>query len=474
MTTESPLDMSVPELVDAVGSERLRRQELLVAFESRESALDRGEFPVRAVLDHCPDPESLTTRGPGPLEGLPVLVKGNITVGDLGGASCTAGSLALEGFAPPAEAPVVTRLRAAGAMIMGTANLSEWANFRSLSSTSGWSARGGLTLNPHGRGLSACGSSSGSAAAVAGGLVRVALGTETDGSICCPASVCGVVGWKPTVGLVTTEGVVPVSHRQDSVGVLAASMTDLLPVADVLLGGHRRPTGTGDDALPLTVGFAEEVFDADPGLAALGRSFAETVASRGISVVGEISVPRSEELVALELGLLLQEFHHGIDRWLAALPQPDRPRDLASLISFNREHASREMRWFGQDLFEAAVETPPLDDPDYLRRVGQARRLAVEEGLGATFDRHSLDVIAVPVTLPARKVELGKSDPQMSLGAITAAAVAGWPVLTLVLGRLHDLPVGVGLVGRPGSDRFLLEAGARLERLLPPVAPPAR
>ncbi len=476
MDTDSPLDLTVPDLLAGLESGRLRREELISAFEARLAALDEGDHPVRAVLDRLPDPDR--PPAPGPLEGLPILVKGNIAVAGLEGVSCTAGSLALEGFDPPNEATVVGRLRAAGAVVMGTTNLSEWANFRSMESTSGWSARGGLTLNPHGRGLTACGSSSGSAAAVAGGLVRVALGTETDGSICCPASVCGVVGWKPTVGTVPTDGVIPISHRQDSVGVLAASMADLLPVAEVLLGGTLQgmpPLHPGRTADPepargvagLRIGVADSLFEAEAEIAALMDSFVATAGSQGIQVVREVTVPQSEELNSLEFALLLQEFHHGVDLWLSGLPQVDRPADLAALIEFNREHSGAELRWFGQDLFEAAVETPPLLDGGYDERVERALRLAERDGLRAEFERHGLDVLAVPVERPAGRVELGRPHPGGGFGAITASAVAGWPVLTLPLGRIAGLPVGMGLIAPPGSDPFLLRVGAVLEPLLP-------
>ena len=465
MTHDSPLDLPVPELLAAVRSGRVDREDLVTAFDSRRRDLDEGDFPVRAVLDRIPNPAGPPVAGP--LAGLPLLVKGNIAVSGLVGKSCTAGSLALEGCDPPTEATVVTRLRNAGAMIVGTANLSEWANFRSLGSNSGWSARGGLTLNPRGRGVSACGSSSGSAAAVAGGLVRVALGTETDGSICCPASVCGVIGWKPTVGLLPTDGIVPISHRQDSVGLLAATMDDILPVADVLLGGT---LGSDDPAAgkpPLRMGVADSILEAEPAIAALMSTFVEAAADLGVRSQREVEVPTSEDLKLLEFELLLQEFHHGINHWLAALPQPDRPRDLAALIEFNRDHSGTEMRWFGQDIFEAAVETPPPGDDDYRRRVALAHRLADEEGLTAEFDRLSLDVLAVPVTRPAGPAELGRPDPPMALGSLTASAVAGWPVLTLPLGMVDGLPVGLGLISRPGSDSFLLGLGARLEPVLP-------
>lgn len=446
----------------------------------RIAEIDRSGPILRSVISTAPDAvevaaaldaERQAGSARGPLHGVPVLVKDNIdTVGPMG---TTAGSLALVGSQPGADATLVRRLRDAGAVVVGKTNLSEWANFRSTNSTSGWSAVGGLCVNPHALDRSAGGSSSGSAAAVAAGLAPLAVGTETDGSIVCPAALCGVVGLKPTVGLVSRQGVVPIAKCQDTPGPITRTVWDAAALLSVLAEpaarGPRDYTAyCRDDGLrgarigvPRRVlwGYSTEADD-------LAEEAIRLLAARGATIVDPAELPSIEELSRsdAEMTVLYTEFKVCLEEYLATRT-PGSPRTLADLVAFNEAHADEELRHFGQDRFEVALHTQGLDDPDYLAALETCRVLGRERGIDAALAAHDLDALVVPAYPPAWPIDLENGD-LIAGGCSQPAAVAGYPLLTVPCGVVDGLPVGLAFMGTAWSEPTLVRLGYAFERAL--------
>ncbi len=412
-----------------------------------------------AALDQARelDAEAAGGRVRGPLHGLPVLVKDNIDTADL---PTTAGSLALAGQPPPAaDAPLVRRLRDAGMVVLGKANLSEWANIRDAASTSGWSAYGGLTRNPYALNRSAGGSSSGSGAAVAAGITSYAVGTETDGSITCPAAFNGCVGIKPTVGLVPTDGVVPVSRSPDSPGPLARTVRE----AAALLGALAAD-GT-DYAAHAVAGRLAGKRVGVPRRELWGySSHADRHAERALELLsaqGAVVVDGTEVESMLgfdrapELLVMLAEMREGLAGYLATRPG-DGPRTLEDVVAFNREHADVELAHFGQDLFEAALSGPRVGSHEYDEARARCLRLARDDGIDAVLREHDLDALVTPSYPPAMPIDL--VNPESLEGSCTsAAAMAGYPLLTVPAGLAAGLPVAVTFWGAAGSEATLVE-----------------
>lgn len=457
--------------------------ELGSVIEVNPDALD-----IAAQLD-----EEQARQGPrSPLHGIPILLKDNIDTDDR--MMTTAGSLALLGSRPAQDATVTAQLRAAGAIILGKANLSEWANFRSTKSISGWSARGGQCRNPYRLTHNPCGSSSGSAAAVSANLAPVSLGTETDGSIVCPGSACGIVGIKPTVGLTSRAGVIPIAHSQDTVGPMARTVADAALVLGFLTGVDPRDAATSASENRLHRDYTvfldpEGLRGARIGVARkrffgyheptdrLIEAAIQAMREAGAEIIDPADIPTAEDerMGECELTVLLTEFKADIAAYLATrTPVPadlPHPRTLEDLIRFNREYADLEMPFFGQERFEQAVEKGPLTDPAYLDALALGRRLAREEGIDAVMDRYQLDALVAPTGAPAWPIDPKQGDRHIG-GSSGPAAVAGYPLITVPAGFIEGLPVGITFMGRAWSEPTLIRLAYAFEQITQARRPP--
>ena len=482
-------EATVEALQTSMASGSLTSRTLSETYLARIETVDPA---LRSVLETNPDAlgiadaldaERRSGRVRGPLHGIPVLVKDNIDTADR--MKTTAGSFALGEVAPARDAFLVVRLREAGAVILGKANLSEWANFRSTRSSSGWSARGGQCVNPYDVDRSPCGSSSGSGVAVSVNLSAVAVGTETDGSIVCPSSVNGIVGIKPTVGLVSRSGVVPVSHSQDTPGPMARTVADAAALLTALAGDDPRDAATAgalvepDYAAPMDPdGLRDERIGVARRLAGFNdrvdRLFDEAlVAMRdlGAEIVDPADIPHTEELEDPELQVLLYEFKADLEAYLGSYGPTQPHRTLADLIAFNAEHADAEMPFFGQELFEQAEEKGPLTESAYLESLATCRRLSRTEGIEAVMDEHRLVALVAPSNAPAWRIDYANGDHYVG-GNSTPAAVAGYPTVTVPMGFAFDLPIGISFIGRAWSEGKLIRLASAFEHAARHRRPP--
>ena len=420
--------------------------------------------------------ERMAGKARGPLHGIPILIKDNIEVAGL---ATTAGSLALKDNVTNRDAPIIARLRDAGAIILGKTNLSEWANIRADNSTSGWSAVGGLTKNPHALDRNTCGSSSGSGAAVAASLAPLAIGTETYGSITCPAGINGIVGFKPSVGLVSRTHIVPISHSQDTAGPMTLTVRDAAAVMSVIAGSDPADPATAEadarkvdyvaalspDALKgKRIGVMRDRVGDRADVAALFDAAVKQMEALGATLV-EIADSRkgTEGLGAAEFEILLTELKADMAVYLGGLPNANGPQSLADVIAFNKATPD-ELKWFGQDTFELAESKGGLDSPAYLAAREKAARLAGPEGIDRLLKTHDVDLLVGVTNGPAWVSDLVKGDSYKSPGTSQLPAVAGYPHLTVPMGAVEGLPIGLSFIGAKWSDADILAAGYAYEQ----------
>jgi len=409
------------------------------------------------------DSERRNTGPRGPLHGVPVILKDNIDTAD--GMTTTAGSLALEGSIATRDSVVARQLRAAGAILLAKSNLSEWANFRSTRSTGGWSGRGGLCRNPYALDRNACGSSSGSGVAVSANLCPVAIGTETDGSVVCPSSITGIVGIKPTVGLVGQSGIVPIAHSQDTAGPMGRTVEDAAAVLTALTENGEDYASNLDsgDLRGARIGVARKHLGRHPVVDQIFEDALLALKDAGAEIIDPADIPTHDEWDDAEFEVLLYEFKTDLNAYLQGLGPNVRARSLEELIRFNDEHSDAEMPYFGQEIFLMAQEKGPLTDQTYLDALVACRRLTREEGIDAIMDAENLDAIVAPTTMPAWTNDLVHGG-HRSHGASSAAAVSGYPSITVPSGYVNGLPVGLLFFGRANTEGKLIGYGYAFEQ----------
>jgi amidase len=452
---------------------RFRARELTERYLARIRAFDPA---LRSVIEINPDALTIAAdldRGPnrGPLHGMPVLIKDNIDTADK--MHTTAGSLALMDAPTPRDAGIVERLRAAGAVILGKTNLSEWANFRSSRSVSGWSGRGGQTRNPYALDRNACGSSSGSGAAVAANLCAAAVGTETDGSIVCPSSINGIVGIKPTLGLLSGRGIVPIAHSQDTAGPMARTVRD----AAILLGAmaegpHAQPDYIkfldADGLRGARLGVARKFFELGPDVQVIMENCLSQMKQLGATLVDPADLPSHGKYDTSENIVLQYEFKNDLNAYLESRQTG---LTLEKLIAFNEHHRREEMPYFEQDLFVESQQRGTLNDVAYLSALSGNRRLARAEGIDAVIRKYKVDALVAPTAGPAWLIDWITGDHDTG-GCSTPAAVAGYPHITVPAGFVHGLPVGISFFGAAWSEPVLLRLAYGFEQATKARRPP--
>ncbi len=470
-------ERSIAELQRALAAGEISSRDLVAEYAARVDELDRRGPALHHVLEMNPDAGAIAGRLDaerrsgqlrGPLHGIPVMVKDNIDTADR--MSTTAGSLALAGSIAPRDAFIVSRLRDAGAIILGKTNLSEWANFRSTHASSGWSGLGGQARNPYALDRTPSGSSSGSAGATAANYCAVAVGTETDGSITSPAAACSLVGLKPTIGLVSRSGIIPIAHSQDTSGPMARTVADAAVLLGVLAGpdprdGVTRASGVADYTKLLD---ADGLRGARIGVArkkytgysvATDAAFETSLAamrSLGAVIVDPADIETAGQFDDAEYEVLLYEFKADLATYLATLPVGARARGLDDLIAFNEAHAREELTYFGQEIFEMSAKKGPLSDSAYRKALAKCHLLARTKGLDATFAKHRLDALVAPTQGPPSLIDLVNGDPGGGGSSTTPCAVAGYPAITVPMGYARGLPLGMTFMGRAWSEPALL------------------
>jgi amidase len=489
-------EATIARLQEGMASGRYTSRRLVELYLERIAAVDRGGPVLRSVSETNPDALTIAdgldaerrTRGArGPLHGIPIVIKDNIDTADR--MMTTAGSLALEGSIAARDAFVVRQLRAAGAVIIAKTSLSEWANFRSTKSTSGWSGRGGQVRNPYVLDRNPCGSSSGTGAAIAANLAAVGVGTETDGSIVCPSGANGLVGIKPTVGLVSRTGIIPISHSQDTAGPMARSVADAAALLNGMIGRDpgdapttRAPARAAADYTKALdpralagarLGVARKRYTGySPATDRLFDAAIATMKAQGAVMVDPADVPTASRLEDCEFQILLCEFKTDLNAYLRALPPAAQVHSLADLIAFNEREKAREMPHFGQEIFVMAQKKGPLTAPAYL----QARRTCLARarslGIDAVLTKFRLDAILAPTGGPAWTTDLVNGD-HFAGASSTPGAVAGYPSVTVPAGEVQGLPVGLSFIGTAWSEARLIALAYSFEQATKHRRPPS-
>jgi amidase len=479
-------EITITDLQDGMRSGRFTARSLVERYSARIDEIDKHGPAINSVLELNPDAFSTAdqldqerkAKGPrGPLHGIPVLIKDNIDTADR--MMTTAGSLALIGSKPPKDSFVAEKLRAAGAVILGKTNLSEWANIRSSHSTSGWSGRGGLTKNPYALDRNPCGSSSGSGAGVSANLCTAAIGTETDGSIVCPSSSNGIAGIKPTVGLVSRGGIIPISHSQDGAGPMCRTVRDAAIMLGALTGVDPRDSATEnsrgksltdyarfcdpDGLKGARIGVARKYFGFNDAVDALMEQSLDAMKRQGATLIDPADIETLGKFDESELLVFMYELKADLNAYLATLGPHAPVRTLKEIIDFNDRNRQKEMPYFGQDLFLKAEAKGPLTEKAYVDALEKNHQLARTEGIDATMDKHHLDAIVAPTGGPAWITDLVNGD-HVAGGSSNAAAVAGYPNINVTAGFISTLPVGISFFGRAWSEPTLIRLAFAFEQ----------
>jgi amidase len=479
-------EITIADLQDAMKSGKYTARSITEKYLARIDQIDKQGPALNSVIETNPDAFSIADsldkerkeKGPrGPLHGIPVMIKDNIDTADR--MMTTAGSLALVGSKPPKDSSVAQKLRDAGAVILCKTNLSEWANIRSEHSTSGWSGRGGQTKNPYALDRNPCGSSAGSGAGVSANLGAAAIGTETDGSIVCPSSTNGVVGIKPTVGLVSRTGIIPISHSQDTAGPMCRTVCDAAILLGVLTGLDAEDAATSDsrehaytdytqflkaDGLRgARIGVLRRAFGHLPAVDKIIENALEAMKQQGAILVDPATIETAGKFGDSEFTVLLYELKADLNAYLTRLGPNAPVKSLQDVIDFNERNREKEMLFFGQDTFLKAQEKGPLTTQEYLDAVQKNHELARKEGIDATMDKNNLDALVAPTGGPAWVIDHVNGD-FFGGGSSSAAAVAGYPNITVPAGYVFGLPVGVSFFGRAWSEPVLIRLAYAFEQ----------
>ncbi len=487
-------ELTVAELQAGMKSGKWTARSLVEKYLSRIEEIDKRGPAVNSIIELNPDAQQIAETLDkerkagsvrGPLHGIPVLIKDNIDTADR--MQTTAGSLALAGSVAPKDSFVAQRLRAAGAVLLGKTNLSEWANIRSSHSTSGWSGRGGQTRNPYALDRNPCGSSSGSGVAVASNLAAIAVGTETDGSVVCPSSANSLVGIKPTLGLVSRNGIIPIAHSQDTAGPMTRTVADAAALLTVLAGVDTEDAITAEsrgkaaadytqflDANGLKgarIGVPRKFFGFSDQVDKLINEAIDVMRKSGAIIVDPAEIETAGKFDDTELEVLLYELKADLNKYLASLGPRAPVRSLKEVIEFNERNAAREMPYFGQDLFVKAEAKGPLTSKEYLEALAKNQKLAGPEGIDAAMSKHKLDAMVAPTGGPPWPTDLVNGD-HFTGGYSTPSAVAGYPHITVPAGYVHGLPVGVSFFGRAYSEPTLIKLAYAYEQATKLRRPP--
>jgi len=488
-------EATVVDLQKRMESGQDSSRSLCEKYMARIEALDRQGPALMSVLEINPDALSIAEsldaerkagKVRGPLHGIPILVKDNIGTADR--MQTTAGSLALMGAIPAKDAHVVTRLRAAGVVLLGKTNLSEWANFRSTHSSSGWSGRGGQCRNPYALDRNPSGSSSGSGTAAASNLCAIAVGTETDGSIVSPSNNCGLVGFKPTVGLVSRSGIVPISHTQDTAGPMTRTVADAAALLTVLAGFDASDPATRAFSGKAPVDYSafldprglagarigvprKKLTGQSPGADRVLEAAIAEMRGQGATIVDPADIATAGRTDDSEFEVLLYEFKAGLNAYLASLGDRTPYKTLKDLIAFNQQNRDREMPYFGQEIFDKAEAKGPLTDKKYVDALAKDKRLSRAEGIDKTLAKYKLDCLVAPTSGPATLIDLVNGDYGVG-GSSSLPAIAGYPDVTVPAGDDFGLPVGLSFFAGAGSEPTLFKIAYAFEQATKARKPP--
>ena len=479
-------EITIGELQDGLNSGRFTARSLVEKYSERIDEVDKSGPRVNAIIEMNPDAiaiadaldqERKAKGSRGPLHGVPVLIKDNIDTADR--MMTTAGSLALVGSRPPKDSFVAQKLRAAGAVILGKTNLSEWANIRSSHSVSGWSGRGGLTHNPYALDRNPCGSSSGTGAGISANLAAVGIGTETDGSIVCPSSSNGLAGIKPTVGLVSRSGIIPISHSQDGAGPMCRTVHDAAVLLGALTGVDPEDSATNASAGKAQtdyaqfcdpnglegarIGVARKYLGFNDAVDALMSESLEVMKKQGATIVDPADIPSLGKFDDSEMTVFLYELKADLNAYLARLGPNATVKSLKDIIEFNEHNPQKEMPYFGQDLFLKSQTKGPLTEKEYVDALAKNHQLARTDGIDAVMNKFKLDAIVGPTGGPAWLTDLITGD-HFGGGSSNAAAVAGYPNINVTMGFIFGLPVGISFFGRAWSEPLLIKLAYAFEQ----------